>query len=177
MRSAKVVGSVGLLMVAATSFALAQVRVLGPPPEPKVEWLKSPMVLEVALPVAEVADARGGWTSVATTRELTGYAVNGVRLDSLSFEIDARRDGCQLAIVTQAIVEPGNDKEVVLTFDVLRGDETVWSHSTKEWSLDGDSSESRRWTVSPRVGAERCRQLAEADGLMLQVTYRVANDV
>lgn len=157
--------------------ASAQVRVVGPPPEPKVEWLRSPMVLEAPMPVAEVSEARGGWSAIATTHDFTGYAVNGVRLDILSFEIDARRDGCDLDIVTQVIVEPGHDKDVVLSFEVFRGEETVWSYSTREWGVDSGSTAQRTWSVSPRVPAARCRELAEAEDLLLHVTYRVANDV
>jgi hypothetical protein len=165
----------GVVLVSAV--ASAQVRVVGPPPEPKVEWLRSPMVLEAPMPVAEVSEARGGWSAIATTHDFTGFAVNGVRLDVLSFEIDARRDGCEIDVVTQVIVEPGHDKDVVLSFEVLRGEETVWTYSTREWGVDSGSTAQRTWTASPRVASARCRELAEGDGLLLHVTYRVANDV
>lgn len=166
-----------VLVAVALSPLSAQVKVLGPPAEPEIVWLKPPMVLEAAMPAAEVTTERSGWRGVATTLDFTGYAVGGVRLDRLDLEYVGRKDGCEVVVVTHALVEAGHDKEIRLFFEALRGEESVWTFETGEWNIDGGESAVRRWTVGRAVGADRCRELAEGDGLVLQVTYRVANDI
>lgn len=170
-------GMTFVLLAAVATTVPAQVKVLGPPAEPEVLWLKPPMVLEAPMPVAEVTTDRSGWRGVATTLDLTGYAVGGVRLDRLDLEYVGRKDGCELVVVTHAIVEAGHDKEIRLHFEAIRGDESVWSFETGEWNIDGGESAVRRWVVRRGVAVDRCRELAEGDGLALRVTYRVANDV
>lgn len=169
----RTLGSLSLVLMTAAT-AGAQVRVLGPPPEPKVEWLKSPMVLETALPPAEVIEGRG-WKASASTRELTAYAVNGVRLDEVAIDLGERREGCDVAVSARAIVEAGHDKEIQLTVEVLRGEESLWSFSIEDWGLDGSETATRRWMAPKPVGADRCRDLSV--GATLRVTYWIANDL